>query len=132
MATTMDLLPTCARLSGAPLPDRRLDGVDISPLLFGTGKVSREPFFYYRGASLYAARLGPWKAHFITRSGYGSDQAESHNPPLLFHLGEDPGEKWNRADANPSVIAEINEAVARHRATLEPAPTQLADTVENP
>ncbi len=129
MATTMDLLPTCAKLAGAALPDRPLDGVDLAPLLLGTGKVERAAFFYYRGATLYAARLGPWKAHFITRSAYGSDAPEPHQPPWLYHLGEDPGEKWNRAPAQPEVLARIAAAVEGHRAGLQPAPTQLADTV---
>jgi arylsulfatase A-like enzyme len=128
----MDLLPTCAKLAGAALPDRPLDGVDISPLLFGTGSVARDAFFYYRGTTLYAARLGPWKAHFITRSGYGSDQAQPHDPPLLYHLGEDPGERWDRAATQPEALTKIQEAVARQRATLQAAPTQLAETVATP
>ncbi len=38
MASTMDLSVTCSLLGGAQLPtDRVLDGVDIRPLLFGTG-----------------------------------------------------------------------------------------------
>jgi arylsulfatase A-like enzyme len=129
MATTMDLFTTCATLAGARLPDRPLDGVDLSPLLFGTGKVEREAFFYYRGTALFAARLGPWKAHFITQSAYGPDKPEHHNPPRLYHLGEDPGEKWDRAAVQPEIIARIADAVARHRASLQAAPSQLEETV---
>lgn len=129
MATTMDLFPTCARLAGAPLPDRPLDGIDISPLLFRAGSVDRPAFMYYRGATLYAARVGPWKAHFITRSAYGSDGPAPHDPPWLFHLGEDPGERWDRASQHPEILSRITDAVARHRAALVPAPTQLVETV---
>jgi arylsulfatase A-like enzyme len=132
VATTLDLLPTLATLAGAPLPDRPLDGVDLTPLLLGTGGVTRPVFCYYRGATLYAARLGPWKAHFLTRSGYGPDPVATHEPPLLFHLGEDPGERWNRAATQPEVLASIVDAVARHRAGVVPAPTQLVETAPNP
>lgn len=132
MATTMDILPTCAKLVGAPLPGRPLDGIDIAPLLFGKGNVEREAFFYYRGPNLCAARLGPWKAHFITRPGYGPDPPEMHDPPLLFHLGEDVGENWNRADTQPEVLSKINKAVERHRATVQTAPSQLVETVAAP
>ncbi len=126
VATTMDLFTTCAKLAGAKVPaDRAIDGVDISPLLFGTGGVERDAFFYYRGSTLYAARLGPWKAHFITRSGYGPDKPEAHDPPLLFHLGEDPGERFNRAAELPEPLAKVKEALERHRAHLRPAPSQL-------
>jgi arylsulfatase A len=126
LATTMDVFTTCAKLAGAEVPtDRVIDGKDISPLLFDTGTVERDAFLYYRGATLYAARLGPWKAHFITRSGYGPDQPVTNTPPLLFHLGDDPGEKFNVASNQPAVLARIEEAVQRHRANLRPAPSQM-------
>ncbi|MBL9186363.1 MAG: sulfatase [Opitutaceae bacterium] len=130
IATTMDLFTTCAKLAGATVPaDRTIDGLDISPLLFNTGPVARDAFFYYRGATLYAARLGHWKAHYITRSAYGPDQPVKHEPPQLYHLGEDVSERIDRAKENPAVLARINEAVARHRADLKPAPSQLIETV---
>ena len=126
IATTMDLFTTCAKLAGARIPsDRKIDGVDIAPLLFDTGKVEREPFFYYRGATLYAVRSGPWKAHFITRSGYGPDKPARHEIPLLFHLGEDLGEKFNEAAKHPEVLTRITEAVRQHQQDLKPAPSQL-------
>jgi arylsulfatase A len=127
MASTMDLLPTAAALAGTAVPDKPLDGIDIRPLLFNTGKVERDVFLYYRGPELYAARLGAWKAHFITRSGYGPDKPEPHDSPLLFHLGEDPGEKWDRAAQQPEVIGKIKAAVARHTANLQPAASQLVE-----
>jgi arylsulfatase A len=132
MATTMDLFVTFAKLAGAAAPsDRPIDGVDISPLLFNTGKFERDAFFYYRGQQLYAARLGPWKAHFITRTGYGPDPAEPHDPPLLFNLGDDPGERFNvAASERPDVIANIAAAVGKHRANLQPAPSQLLEFAE--
>jgi arylsulfatase A-like enzyme len=132
VAATLDVLPTFARLAGAPLPPVTLDGVDISPLLLGKGRVERDAFFYYRGDELFAARQGEWKAHFITRSGYGPDKPETHNPPLLFHLGEDVGERFDRAAEHPEVLERITQAVQRHRATLQPARSQLVETVATP
>ncbi len=128
-ATTMDLFVTSAQLSGATLPaDRTLDGVDIRPLLFETGSVRREAFFYYRGSTLYAVRSGPWKAHLITRSAYGQDKPVIHDPPLLFHLGEDPGERFNRAATNPAVLTRMADLVQAHRAGVSPAASQLVET----
>lgn len=124
-AATLDLLPTVAALANAPLPgDRTIDGVDLAPLIFGTGPGPRSEFAFYRGATLHAFRKGPYKAHFTTRTGYGG-QPTTHTPPVLFHLGVDPGESYNVAGQHPEILAEINEAVARHRMGIEPVPSQL-------
>jgi arylsulfatase A-like enzyme len=131
VATTMDLFATFAKLAEAETPkDRPIDGVDISPLLFGNGRVERGAYFYYRGQELYAARLGPWKAHFVTRTGYGPDPAEPHDPPLLFHLGDDPGEKFDVAAEHADIVSQIAEAVAKHRAGVKAAPSQLIEVVQ--
>lgn len=127
IGSTLDILPTAARLTGAELPqDRVLDGFDISPAMFGTGPSPRNHMFFYRGTRLYAVRLGPYKAHFITEEPYGADtNRQVHEPPLLFQLEIDPGERWNIASAHPEVIAEIRELVARHQAELKPGEPQL-------
>jgi arylsulfatase A len=126
LACTMDLFTTFLSLAGAEIPsDRIMDGVDMTELLLGTGPGKRESFFYYRGTRLFAARQGPFKAHFITRSAYGKDQPEKHDPPLLFHLGHDPSEQFNVAKSHPKVLESINAEVERHRKDLVPGKPQL-------
>ena len=125
-ASTLDLFPTAVRLAGGAVPaDRPLDGLDLTPLLTGKGKSPRDTMFYYRGTKLYAVRHGPWKAHFVTRSGYGKDTAVEHDTPPLYHLGRDPGEKTDVAKEHPEVLAEIRQHVARHREGLTPGEPQL-------
>ena len=126
LSTTMDLYATALSLAGAPLPDdRELDGVDVSPVLFGEKDQVRETVFYYRGMQLFAARKGPWKAHFITQDAYGGGGPVSHDPPQLYNLDHDPAEKYNVAADNPGVIEEIGRVVERHRATVKPVPSLL-------
>ena len=91
--------------------------------------VAREVFCYYRGTDLFAARLGFWKAHFITQPGYGPGKQEPHDPPLLFNLEADPGESFECGADHPDVIAKIKAAVEKHRATVKPVKNQLVDTV---
>jgi hypothetical protein len=107
-----------------PPKDRPLDGYDITPALTG-GKSPRSEMFFYRGYELMAARLGPWKAHFLTQPGYGQPQPETHDPPLLYNLEVDPGESYNVAAKHPEVLAEIKALVEKHRAGLQPATSQL-------
>ena len=126
LAGTMDLLPTCLALADAGVPEKtELDGIDLASLLFRSRTLPQRPYFYYRGDQLFACRLGEWKAHFKTQTGYGQPKAETHEPPLLFHLGRDPSEKRNVASAHPEVLEKIREAVKRHQAPLVPGVPQL-------
>lgn len=64
IASTMDLCVTLAGLAGAKLPDAKLDGINIAPLLFGRpGAKGRDAFWYYSGDELHAVRQGDWKLH---------------------------------------------------------------------
>jgi hypothetical protein len=49
---------------------------------------------------------------------------------LLFHLGRDPSERFDVADAHPDVLAAVAKEVARHRATVTPVKSQLDETVK--
>jgi arylsulfatase len=65
LASTIDLLPTIARLIGAKLPEQRIDGKDIWPLMTAQpgAKSPHEAFYYYAGDELQAVRSGDWKLH---------------------------------------------------------------------
>lgn len=96
MTSMMDVLPTFSRLGGGQLPtDRKLDGVDIWPVLSGAAgdQPPRDTFHYFRGLQLEAVRQGPWKLHLA--------QSE------LYHLGNDIGEANNVASAHPEVVERL-------------------------
>jgi len=125
LACSMDLFNTCLTLAGAPIPsDRIIDGVDMTPMLLGKGPGRRNMVIYYNGDEVYALRKGAYKAHFSTYSGYGKEAPENHNPPLLFHLPNDPGERFNIAADHPEVIADIRQELEEYRATLVPGKRQ--------
>ncbi|UCG56871.1 MAG: sulfatase-like hydrolase/transferase [Phycisphaerales bacterium] len=131
MGATMDLFTTILTLAGAEVPsDRVIDGLDLSPVMFGAGPSPREVMFYYRGAQLYAARKGPYKAHLITKPAYGKGKAVHHDPPLLYHLGHDPSEKHDISEQNPEIIADILQEIVRHLEKLEPGEDQLAKRIK--
>lgn len=126
VANGMDLFATALTLGGAKIPDDRvIDGVDLSPLLFGRGKLPQHPFFYYRGDKLFACRIGNYKAHFFTQPGYGKDKAEAHEPPLLYDLGTDPGEQFDVASEHPDIVEKIRAVVAEHQKALVPGEPQF-------
>jgi arylsulfatase A-like enzyme len=126
MASTLDLFPTCLKLAGVPLPtDRPLDGFDLTPVLAGKGPSPRDTMFYYRGSRLFAVRKGPYKAHFLTQVAFGKDPEVKHDPPLLYHLGHDPSERFDLAKEHPEVIADLRKVVAEHLAGMKPGENQL-------
>lgn len=131
MGSTLDFLPTILSLAGAKVPsDRVLDGADISQALLGKGSSERDVMFFYRGARLFAVRKGQYKAHYITKPAYGKGEEIKHDPPLLFHLGHDPSEKFDVAAKNPKVLEDIRKEVDRHLANLKPVKDQLAERIK--
>jgi arylsulfatase A-like enzyme len=125
-ASSLDLFATILSLGGAKIPDDRpIDGIDMSPLLFGRGTLPDRPFFYYRGNQLYACRLGAYKLHLFTQIGYGQPKPDPHDPPLLFDLGRDPGERFDIAAQRADVVEKIRAAIAEHQRGLVPGKPQF-------
>lgn len=129
LGTTMDLFTTFSTLAGVAVPnDRILDGVDLSGTLLNNEASPREGVLYYRGTSLYAARLGEYKAHYITEGAYGMfSEKEELSTPELYNLSHDPSEQYNIAEEHPEIIEEINAFVEAHRADLVVGEDQLAE-----
>jgi arylsulfatase A-like enzyme len=126
LASTLELFPTLLALAGRPLPtDRPLDGYDLSDTLLKGADSSRQAFFYYRGQELTAVRKGPWKLHFKTQAGYGQKEPDVHEPPLLFQIEHDPGERFNVAADHPDVVADLRRTAEAHRASVVVVPSQL-------
>lgn len=112
LATTMDLLPTFAKLGGGAIPDDRiLDGHDIWPLIEGktAAKSPYEAFYYYDKDQLQAVRKGPWKLFvpldtFRTHPHFTKGESSD---PLLFNVVEDISSQHNAAEVNPKIVKEL-------------------------
>jgi arylsulfatase A len=124
IGSAMDLFVTAAKITGADVPsDRVIDGVDLRAPLTGTGPSPRTTIFYYWDNELRAVRKGTYKAHFITIGSYGQGgPREEHNPPLLFNLGEDPGEHTDVASSHPDVVADLAREAEAHKRGVVPTP----------
>ncbi len=126
LATTMDLLPTFAHLAGTKPPDdRRIDGHDIRPLLFGRqGATSPyEAFYYYDRDQLQAVRAGRWKLYLplANKKGRGR-KVPATGPGLLFDLAADLGETHNVAGDHPDVVKRLTALAGRARDDLGDGP----------
>lgn len=112
LASTMDLLPTFARLAGGSAPtDRIIDGKDIAPLLFGTpgATTPHEAYYYYQEDQLHAVRSGAWKLFLpIDANARHPHFKKGEAPtPLLFNVVEDIASEHNVAADHPDVVARL-------------------------
>lgn len=121
LASTIDILPTLAKISGAPLPEKKIDGVNILPLL--TGNSSAEPrkiFYYYYGRALEGVRENGWKLVLphLHRSYEGLMPGQNGVPGAtnikkagyaLYDMRRDPGERYDVKEMYPAIIAELNK-----------------------
>ena len=121
VAGTVDILPTVAKLTGAPLPKAPVDGIDIWPMLSGTRQaIEREALLYFDDWNLQCARWGRWKLHFARYNTFAYNPAPAGgrvnlplHPPELYDLERDPQEAYDVAAANAEVVREIQGRVER-------------------
>ncbi|MCP4451709.1 MAG: sulfatase [Planctomycetes bacterium] len=102
VAGTIDVLPTIAALSpGATLPDKKVDGKSIVPLLEARpGATTPHAAYFYRTE---AVRAGHWKLK--------KDQ--------LFDLSRDMSEQTNVAQDHPDIVARLTTLLNEHKQELK-------------
>jgi arylsulfatase len=122
LASTLDLLPTLAALSGAKAPDDRvIDGEDIRHLFHGHFDRARpdKAFYYYLRVQLQAVRQGKWKLHLVRDAESAAVEPFRINrhiapadrvgfaEPFLVDLATDLGETRNLAAQHPEVVERL-------------------------
>ena len=119
IASTLDVLPTLAALSGAKVPDDRvIDGENITHLFHGEFDKANadKAFFYYLRVHLQAVRQGQWKLHLPRKKepvGAAPFARNAHiapadrigfKKPFLVDLDRDIGETTDVSDQHPDVV----------------------------
>jgi arylsulfatase A-like enzyme len=78
-ASTSDLLPTVAAISGQPLPNRPLDGIDLTPVLDGTMTTRPTPLHFW----MYDTRANAGEK----QKPYISPELQQGITPLVKKMG---------------------------------------------
>lgn len=121
LASNIDLFPTLADISGAQLPQRKIDGVSILPLVKGEKDTNpRESFvYYYNKNDLEAVTDGMFKLVFphkyVTYGAHlpGNDGQpglltnREITKPELYDLRRDPGERYDVIAQYPEVARKL-------------------------
>jgi len=128
---TIDLLPTIAKIVGAKLPDHKIDGKDIFPLIAGRAgaRSPHEAYYFYWGLELQAVRMGKWKLHFPhSYTTLGGRPGGTGGLPVpyqdakiglsLFDVEKDPGETTDVSARYPAVVAQIKKLADKVRTEL--------------
>lgn len=122
IASTLDMLPTLAALSGAETPkDRVIDGEDIRHLFQGEfdKATTDKAYYYYLRVHLQAVRQGKWKLHlprdaepigaapFSRNTHIAPADRIGFDAPFLVDLEQDIGESTNVAIEHPDVTQRL-------------------------
>jgi arylsulfatase len=132
LASNIDIFPTLAELSHSPLPQRKIDGVSLVPLLRSIeGANPRESFVYYFNRNdLEAVTDGSYKLVFphryVTYGAYvpGNDGQPGRLDNVfvykaeLYDLRRDPGERYDVISQYPEVAARLMRVAAQMREEL--------------
>jgi len=131
IATTMDILPTLAKLAGAKKPtDRVIDGRDTRALMCGRKESSSydRAFFYYQHTHLQAVRAGKWKLHLPRPANppwtpnwtrhIDKEDVFDIEEPMLFDLDSDIGERHDVARAHPQIVKRLLKLAEMARHTI--------------
>ncbi len=144
-AMTIDILPTIARLIGAELPDHKIDGKDIWPLIAGEpgAKSPHEAYYFYYGKQLQAVRQGRWKLHFPHRyrtlggrpggkDGLPVPYQQAEIGLSLFDLENDISETTDVKDQHPDVVERLEALADKIREELGDSARNIVGNATRP
>ncbi|MCK5338857.1 MAG: hypothetical protein KAJ50_08600, partial [Bacteroidales bacterium] len=137
IASSIDVLPTLAEISGSTLPEKKIDGVSILSLMEGKTEANpRNNFYYYYGGNLIAVRKNNWKLVFphTYRSYKGMEPGKDGFPgPYgkgnvteleLYDLNNDIGETTNLVAQYPDIVEDL-------KILGDSAREELGDRIQN-
>jgi len=112
MGATMDIMPTLAKLTGAPIK-HQIDGLSFLPTLLGMkGQQQHQELYFcrregnhrYQGLTTQALRRGDWKV--LQNSPFA--------PIELYNLKNDPYETKDLAGSNKKMFSLLTERLRLH------------------
>jgi arylsulfatase len=119
IVSTIDVLPTIAEITGATLPEKKIDGISFLPILNSEDVTTRDEFWCYYGGGLRAIRKGDWKLYFpqTYRSYIGVEPGEDGFPGpyakgvldkiVLYNLKNDISETTDVSAENPEIVEQL-------------------------
>lgn len=117
LAATIDILPTLAGITGAKLPEMKLDGSTILDLCKSTGNATTPHDYFFMVYKGQAVRNGDWKYHKKRTFTVNKNTTTDENP-ALYNLKEDVGETKNIINEYPEIAQKLSQALEDHLTRL--------------
>ena len=128
MFCSVDLLPTLCQLTGTPLPENKIDGKDVWPLISGQPE-AKNPHAYYpvtlfKNLEAVMSGDGRWKLHFphdyehVAVAGMDGAKGKYEKRSIemsLFDLENDPRETTNVISQHPEVADLLKRLSEEHK-----------------
>lgn len=131
LACTIDILPTLAHITGAALPQKKIDGVDISALMKGDSLANPRKilYYYYKKNSLEAVRDERWKlvlphptqsyeGQMPGMDGFAGKIGQRAAELALYDLRRDPGERYDVKELYPEIVESLSKLADQAREDL--------------
>ncbi len=142
MFSTMDFMPTFARIARATMPDDRpIDGVDQTDFILGNqANSNREHLLTFTGDQLQAVRWRQFRYYLVdvTPSGFGASRQEglagAYRPlhyPLIYNIEADPREEFNQNVYRGWVAGHASRVIEEYLESLRTNPNPPAPNLAN-
>jgi arylsulfatase A-like enzyme len=130
MASAIDVLPTIAAIVKTDLPEAKIDGINILPLMKGVPDANpRCEYYYYSGRTLNAIRIENWKYVFphklstnvgsiVGKDGWPGQMRQVDFKGGLFDMRRDPGEQYDMQNVYPEIAEKLKQMADRKREEL--------------
>jgi arylsulfatase A-like enzyme len=130
IGSSIDILPTIAEIAGTGLPERKIDGISLLPLLKGDFQnAPRNQYYFYSGKALNAVRRDNWKFVFqhtqntnvgsvVGKDGWPGQMVQREFEGGLFNMWRDPGEQYDMTEVYPEIAEELKDLANQMRKEL--------------
>lgn len=137
LASTIDLLPTISAVTGSALPQKKIDGLSILPIILNkdTAEIRKDFYYYYNENDLEAVRNENFKLVFPhnhrsyehvnpNNDGYPGPYSKGVANFALYDLRRDPGERYDVQALYPYEVTKL-------QIIAENARMELGDKLSN-
>jgi arylsulfatase A-like enzyme len=113
---TIDLLPSLAAITKSKISSKKkIDGLDASNLILGSGSTPRKEFLHYTSrGELEGIRSGDWK--LLRKKPRNKKQTEM---VMLFNLSKDLSEEKNLVREQPAIVARLSSRMQELDSEIE-------------